>query len=91
MAATNKRAAPRARDTLWNVVIGWLAFAALSGSLMLSAPLERMPLTPSFNLVMTSGISVGVFACITYFMELVPVLVRRLTSNRSDRWRLTAD
>jgi hypothetical protein len=23
--------------------------------------------------------------------ELVPVLVRRLTSNRSDRWRLTAD
>jgi hypothetical protein len=29
---------------------------------------ERIPLTPSFNLVMTSGIGVGVFACITYFI-----------------------
>ena len=29
---------------------------------------ERIPLTPSFNLVMTSAIGVGVFACITYFI-----------------------
>jgi len=28
---------------------------------------ERAPLTPSFNLVMASGIGVVVFACITYF------------------------
>jgi hypothetical protein len=28
---------------------------------------ERAPLTPSFNLVMASGLGVVVFACITYF------------------------
>jgi hypothetical protein len=37
---------------------------------------ERTPLTPSFNLAMTSAIGVGVFACIIYFMAGGNLLLR---------------
>jgi hypothetical protein len=37
---------------------------------------ERAPLTPSFNLVMASGIGAVVFACITYFIAGGNLLLR---------------
>ena len=38
---------------------------------------ERVPLTPSYNLVMASAIGVVVFACFTYFMMGGNLLLRQ--------------
>jgi hypothetical protein len=67
-AISHQAAARTARYAEASPAFSEEAVAAFHTIAMQQEKRERIPLTPSFNLVMTSGIGVGVFACITYFI-----------------------
>ena len=67
-AISHQAAARTARYAEASPAFSEEAAAAFHTIAMQQEKRERIPLTPSFNLVMTSAIGVGVFACITYFI-----------------------